>query len=193
MSRERIQVRRGERASWLLISPLVLILGLFLVLPILTIVMVSFWDYNRDGLLDAFVGNFLAFDPDYLSPTTPELMPHPSEYQGQASMMYRQEKDGSFSEVTEELGLLYPESMCMGLTVFDYDSDGDLDVLLSGDGDPRVFWLEQTSPGAFVQHVLETGLSQAGGCKVVDLDGDGANELVVTGYETNAVYVYVRD
>ncbi len=39
---------------------------------------VSFWDYNQDGRLDAFVGNFLAFDPEYVSPTTPELMPHPS-------------------------------------------------------------------------------------------------------------------
>ena len=55
MSRERIQVRRGERASWLLISPLVLILGLFLVLPILTIVMVSFWDYNEYSFFPAFI------------------------------------------------------------------------------------------------------------------------------------------
>ena len=75
----------------------------------------------------------------------------------------------------------------------DIDGDGDLDVLLSGDGDPRVFWLEQTAPGSFTQHVLETSLGQAGGCVVTDLDGDGANELVVTGYEDNVIYVYVRD
>lgn len=55
MSRERIRVRRGERSSWLLISPIVLILGLFLVLPILTIVMVSFWDYNEYSFFPAFI------------------------------------------------------------------------------------------------------------------------------------------
>ena len=36
---------------------------------------VAFWDYNSDGLLDAMVGNFLAFDPLYVSPTTPGMMP----------------------------------------------------------------------------------------------------------------------
>jgi putative spermidine/putrescine transport system permease protein len=55
LSRERIRVRRGERSSWLLISPIVLILGLFLVLPILTIVMVSFWDYNEYSFFPAFI------------------------------------------------------------------------------------------------------------------------------------------
>ena len=94
---------------------------------------VSFWDYNRDGRLDAFVGNFLAFDPDYISPTTPEIMPHPSEYRGQASMMYQQLQNGTFREVSIGLGLLYPESMCMGLTVFDYDRDGDLDMFQGND------------------------------------------------------------
>jgi hypothetical protein len=77
--------------------------------------------------------------------------------------------------------------------VGDIDGDGDLDVLLAGDGDPRVFWIEQTSPGTWATHVLETSLKQAGGIEVVDLDGDGRNELVVTGYEANAVYVYVRN
>ncbi len=44
-----------ERASWLLVSPLVLVLGLFLVLPIATIVVVSFWDYNEYNFFPAFI------------------------------------------------------------------------------------------------------------------------------------------
>lgn len=44
-----------EKASWLLVSPLVLVLGVFLVLPILTIVTVSFWDYNEYNFFPAFI------------------------------------------------------------------------------------------------------------------------------------------
>ena len=63
------------------------------------------------------VGNFLAFDPSYVSPTLPDMMPHPSEYNGQASMLYRQDADGSFTDVTKEMDFYYPQSKCMGLTL----------------------------------------------------------------------------
>lgn len=74
----------------------------------------------------------------------------------------------------------------------DVDGDGDEDIVVSGDGDIRTFWLEQTAKGVFTTHVLEQSLGQAGGCLVKDLDGDGKNEVVFTGYEDNAVYVYER-
>jgi len=48
-------LKPGERASWLLVSPLTLILSLFLVLPILTIFAVSFWDYNEFNFFPAFI------------------------------------------------------------------------------------------------------------------------------------------
>lgn len=74
----------------------------------------------------------------------------------------------------------------------DVDNDGDIDVVVSGDGDIRTFWLEQTAPGAFTTHVIEEKLGQAGGTLVVDLDKDGKNEVIFTGYEDNAVYIYKK-
>ena len=74
----------------------------------------------------------------------------------------------------------------------DVDGDGDVDLLVSGDGAPEVYLLEQTEDGTFDQHVLEEDLGQAGGMKIVDLDGDDIPELITTGYEVDALYVYER-
>jgi hypothetical protein len=74
----------------------------------------------------------------------------------------------------------------------DIDGDGDTDVLVSGDGDDRVFWLEQESPTKWTTHVLDTALGQAGGMQVIDLNGDGKNELLVTSFEKNVLLIYER-
>ena len=75
----------------------------------------------------------------------------------------------------------------------DVDEDGDIDLLVSGDGDPRVFLLEQVEPGKFVTLTLEGDLGQAGGQIVHDLNGDGVMELIVSGYDDDIVSIYVRD
>jgi FG-GAP-like repeat len=72
----------------------------------------------------------------------------------------------------------------------DLDDDGDIDLAVSGDGDARTFWLEQTAPGAFETHILEEKLGQAGGTLILDLDADGKNEVVFTGYEDSVLYIY---
>lgn len=155
---------------------------------------VSFWDLNLDGRLDAFVGNFLAFDPEYVSPTTPDLMPHPSEYRGQASMMYLQQEDGTFREVTDSLGLYYPESMCMGLTVFDYDRDGDLD-LFQGNDHQANFMFRNDGDG-FSEVGVEIGIAVNSHGQVTgsmhgaigDVDGDGLIDLLVPDLRYGALY-----
>ncbi len=72
----------------------------------------------------------------------------------------------------------------------DIDGDGDQDFAVSGDGDDRVFWLEQTEPGSFETHVLATGFGQAADGAIADLDRDGRAEIVFTGYETQQLVVF---
>ena len=156
---------------------------------------VAFWDYNLDGRVDLFVGNFLAFDPDYISPTMPDMMPHPSEYHGQASLLYRQEADGVFTEVTKKVGLYYPESKCMGLTLFDYDDDGDLD-LFQGNDHQMNFLFRNNGNGIFKEVGQASGVavndqgiptgSMHG--SIGDIDGDGLIDLLVVDLRYGALY-----
>ena len=156
---------------------------------------VSFWDYNLDGRVDFMVGNFLAFDPSYVSLATPDMMPHPSEYEGQASMLYHQNEDGTFREITKSVGLYYPQSKCMGLTLFDYDDDGDLDLfqgndhqqnfLFRNDGNQIYTEVAQKSGVAVNDQGLPTG-SMPG--SIGDIDGDGLIDLLVVDLRYGALY-----
>lgn len=74
--------------------------------------------------------------------------------------------------------------------VGDVDGDGKLDLLASGDGDPRVFTLLQREGESFETWVLDEGLPQAGSMKVLDLNGDGRAELLVTSYDKDVIYLY---
>jgi hypothetical protein len=155
---------------------------------------VAFGDYNTDGRMDAMVGNFLAFDPDYISPTTPDMMPHPSEYMGQASMLYLQQSDGRFVDVTKKYGLFFPDSKCMGLTVFDYDIDGDLDIFQGNDhqlnflfrnDDQKYHDVAIASGVAANSHGVPTGSMHG---SIGDIDGDGRIDLLVTDLRYGALY-----
>ena len=154
----------------------------------------SFWDHNQDGRLDVMVGNFLAFDPAYISAEAPEMMPHPAEYKGQASMLYEQQEDGSFKAVTEQYDLFYPDSKCMGLSVFDYDRDGDLDIFQANDhqknflfrnDDKKYKEVGLASGIATNSNGQETGSMHA---TLGDVDGDGLIDILVTDLKYGALY-----
>lgn len=74
----------------------------------------------------------------------------------------------------------------------DADDDGDVDLLVSGDGDERVFLLEQTSRGQFSTRVLGTALGQAGGMKIGPVGPGGRTALLVTSYEADKVLMFTR-
>jgi hypothetical protein len=154
----------------------------------------AFWDFNRDNRMDVMVGNFLAFDPSYISPNTPELMPHPSEYMGQASMLYMQRPDGRFVDVTKEHGLFFPDSKCMGLTIYDYDNDGDLDIFQANDHqlnflfrNDNMQFVDVAIPAGVAANSHGVGTGSMHG-SIGDVDGDGNIDLLVTDLSYGALY-----
>jgi len=155
---------------------------------------VSFLDYNLDGKLDAMVGNFLAFDPAYVSAEMPNMMPHPSEYKGQESILYEQQPDGKFKDVTKINNLSYPDSKCMGLTVFDYDGDGDLDIFQANDH--QMNFLFKNDNGTYKEVGVASGVvvNSKGNVTgsmhgtVGDVDGDGLLDILVADLKYGALY-----
>ncbi len=156
----------------------------------------SFFDYNNDGRLDVFVGNFLAFDPKYVSPANPKMMPEPGEYAGQASMLYEQQPDGRFIDVTKKNNLWYPDSKCMGLTVYDYDDDGDLDIFQANDH--QLNFLFRNDNGKYKEVGIQSGVAANSEGKgtgsmhgsIGDVDGDGLIDIFVPDLTFGALYKY---
>jgi hypothetical protein len=155
----------------------------------------SFWDYNLDGRIDIMVGNFLAFDPAYFTPGSPGMMPSPTEYKGQESMLYEQQPDGRFVDVTRKNYLSYPDSKCMGLTILDYDFDGDIDIFQANDH--HLNYLFRNDDGQYKEVAVESGVaanSHGVGTGSMhgsagDVNGDGLIDLLVSDLDYGALYL----
>lgn len=84
-----------------------------------------------------------------------------------------------------------PTSLAPGLFgAGDVDGDGRTDLVVSGDGDARLFTMLQGADGSFSTYVLDRDMGQAGGAEVTDLDGDGHAEAMFTSYEQGVVKLY---
>ena len=134
----------------------------------------GFFDYDNDGDLDIYLVNGASqiVSPDK-NPST--------------NALYRNNGDGSFSDVTELTGT-GSTSYGTGCTVGDYDNDGDLDLYIANFG-PNVLY-QNSGKGTFIDVSMQSGVanSQWGtSCAFADVDNDGNLDLYITNYADYAV------
>ncbi len=129
----------------------------------------AFLDYDNDGWLDIFVLCGTRFG------TTPE---------GATNRLYKNNRDGTFSDVTEKAGLLrtgWPSGVCVG----DYDNDGFEDLFITYWGENALY--HNNGNGTFTDVTKKAGVGRnrtgwGAGCTWLDYDRDGKLDLFVSNY-----------
>lgn len=155
----------------------------------------AFFDYDQDGWLDLYVGNYLAFDPEYTLYYKPEGFPGPLSYEGQPDILYHNNKDGTFSDVTKESGLFTTSGRAMSVGVGDFDNDGDSDIFVSNDAMQNFLFTNQGN-GKFKDEALERGVAfgefgestSSMAPAFSDLDNDGDLDLFVPDMGFSCLY-----
>lgn len=145
------------------------------------------FDYNNDGLLDVFVCNYLEYDSGkFRSFYAASGYPGPLSYNGQPDTLYRNNGDGTFTDVTRLAGLENREGRGMSATVADFDNDGFLDIYVANDASDNDFFRNQ-GRGSFVNEAMIRGLAFGEGGQGVssmgpaagDIDRDGRLDLFI--------------
>ena len=162
----------------------------------------GFFDFDGDGDLDLYVVNYLDYDPDDnpycgLPREGYRLYCDIRMFEGAADQLYRNNGDGSFTDVSSSAGIANPAGKGLGLTFADFDGDGHPDLYVANDT-IRDFLYRNNRDGTFsdVTYAAAVGFDangepQAGmGVDAADLNRDGLPEIFVTNfaYELNALY-----
>ncbi len=162
-------------------------------------VVAQFLDFDGDGWLDLFVGNYtnfrIATNKRCTAPSGYSDYCSPGSYDPAPNSLYRNLGDGTFtavrSEVSSHLG------RTLGAAAADFDDDGDIDLFVANDEMPNTLWIND-GDGGFVEEALLRGVavSESGepeasmGVAVGDWDEDADLDLFLSHYdhETNTLY-----
>jgi hypothetical protein len=152
----------------------------------------GWFDYDRDGDLDLFVVNYCAWSigKDKVCGAPKEgyrAYCHPDVYDPLPNILYRNNGDGTFTDVSSASGIGAHPGKGMGVAFADYDSDGWPDVFVSNDA-WRNFLFRNRGDGTFEETGLYAGVGyiDAGrpvsgmGVDFRDYDGDGRPDIFVT-------------
>jgi hypothetical protein len=159
----------------------------------------AFIDYDRDGWLDLYVTNYLKYDP-HKSCTDAAGRPDycgPTAFPGVADVLYRNEGDGRFRDVSVEAGIASVRLAGLGVVCLDLDDDGWPDIYAANDADPNNLWINRRD-GTFVDEAVLRGVAYNGeghpeagmGIALGDVTGNGWIDLFLTHLidETNTYY-----
>jgi hypothetical protein len=160
----------------------------------------AFLDYDRDGDVDLFVGNYLEFDIGKAEPCWQAGVPvycSPRTYPKVSNRLYRNNGDGTFRDVSGASGIGRFKGYAMGLVCSDFDGDGWTDVYVGNDVIENFLFHNQRD-GTFAEIALQAGVScdQYGepqgtmGANAGDYDGDGRFDIVVSDYQNQVNTLY---
>ena len=160
----------------------------------------AFFDYDRDGLLDLYVGNYLQFDLTDFKPCVRVNVPvycNPRNYPAVASRLYRNNGNGTFSDASESSSIGKSKGYAMGVVCADFDGDGWTDLFVGNDVLEN-FLFRNRGNGVFEEIGLVAGAAydQYGdpqgtmGANVGDYDGDGRFDIIVTDYQDQVNTLY---
>jgi enediyne biosynthesis protein E4 len=152
----------------------------------------GFFDADNDGKLDLFVTRYVdwTFQTNrYCGEKKPGFRAycHPDNYAGVANILYRNNGDGTFTDVSTKAGIANPNGKGLGVAFADYDRDGYADVYVANDS-VQSFLYHNNRDGTFTEEGLvagvgfnEDGKTFAGmGVDFADYDNDGLPDIIVT-------------
>jgi hypothetical protein len=154
---------------------------------------VAFFDMDNDGDLDLFVAHYVNFT--YENHHTVRFNGHPAyvgplDYQPTSFTLFRNNSDGTFTDVSVESGVSKFKGAGMGVICFDADGDGDTDIFVGNDKTGNALFLND-GKGHFTENAGLAGVAYDAsgralgtmGVECADVDNDGLLDLFVTTYQ----------
>ena len=150
----------------------------------------GWFDYNNDGVLDLFVVNYLNYSIKTATSCVQQGLPaycSPVDFLGTPNILYRNNGDGTFTDVSEQSHISKYVGKGMGLAFADYDNDGFMDIFVSNDTFEN-YLLHNNRDGTFTNVALLAGVAYnafgnaiAGmGADFRDIDNDGRSDIFET-------------
>jgi hypothetical protein len=162
------------------------------------------FDFDRDGLLDLFVCNYVKWSPEHdvfcsldgknKSYCTPEA------YRGETCWLFHNLGNGKFEDVTPTSGIFDSSSKSLGVAMLDYDQDGWPDLLVANDTQPNKLYRNQHN-GTFKDVALDAGIAfsaegkaRAGmGVDVADFNNSGSSGVAITNFDNEMIGFYLAN
>jgi hypothetical protein len=163
----------------------------------------TFFDYDRDGRLDLYVGGYVAFGTDsqrycMLQGVTSSCPP--SVYRGSPDVLYHNNGDGTFTNVTKAAGIYQQEGKNLSVGAADYDNDGWPDLFVANDG-LNAYLYHNEHNGTFKEVGPEAGVAYTSQGKVMaamcislgDYDNDGWLDLYISDFQGSSDHIWHND